>query len=139
MNVQQATSQANTLPAIHTPTTAATATTFIATSSTSTSTSDTPMEPLGRIDKFPMANIEFPIDSSTFTKEALLTHMRSAKEEANYLEQNMMRLNKHLSTKKQLKAYYELNGILFNLKFYSWLKYWSILICLNLLFLYQQK
>lgn len=61
MNVQQATSQANTLPAIHTPTTAATATTFIATSSTSTSTSDTPMEPLGRIDKFPMANIEFPV------------------------------------------------------------------------------
>ncbi|CEG62901.1 hypothetical protein RMATCC62417_00143 [Rhizopus microsporus] len=45
------------------------------------------MEPLGRIDKFPMANIEFPIDSSTFTKDALLTHMRSAKEEANYLEQ----------------------------------------------------
>lgn len=71
MNVQQVTSQANTLPAIHTPTTAATATTTAATTAattattaiatSSTSTSDTPMEPLGRIDKFPMANIEFSV------------------------------------------------------------------------------
>ncbi|CAO3662318.1 unnamed protein product [Rhizopus stolonifer] len=71
MNVQQQQQQASS----HTPLVIHTA-----------MTSTTPIEPPTPIEKFPATHIEFPIDLDTYSKEALLNHMRSAKDEVNYLE-----------------------------------------------------
>ncbi|KAI9250732.1 hypothetical protein BY458DRAFT_559644 [Sporodiniella umbellata] len=80
MNVQQPPSHSTTPLAIQTAAPMAIHTVM---------TPSTPIEPPTPIENFPISHVDFPIDLDTYSKEALLTHMRSAKDEVNYLE------NKH--------------------------------------------